>query len=444
MNVKKIHAKTSREAMRKLREELGEDAVILASNSVPGGVELIALPAEDIAALAQPVVETRPEPVRPAAPAGQLTTAARLPSAVTEPAPIPMSFMQAASGQTAAPQSSAMPDFDAMPTGKDTVWLEKIMGEMRAMHENMRLQVQELSWSELSRREPVKAWLTRELLSVGFSAGIARNIAQRLPVDMQSQEQAAGWAKAMLARNLQTVDSESAMLDQGGIFALMGPTGAGKTTTTAKLAARFVVRHGAEKLALLTTDGYRIGGHEQLRIYGKILGVAVHSVRDAADLRLALADLRGKHTVLIDTVGMSQRDQAVAEQIAMLNQAGKPIKRLLMLNATSHGDTLNEVVEAYQGQGLSGCILSKIDEAASLGAVLDCAIRHRLLVHYVATGQRVPEDLHLGNRQYLVHRAFKHRAGQSPYHVSDSDLPYVMTACGAYGQSQTGSEVSIG
>jgi flagellar biosynthesis protein FlhF len=170
----------------------------------------------------------------------------------------------------------------------------------------------------------------------------------------------------------------------------------------------------------------------------------VHSVRDAPDLRLALAELRGKQTVLIDTVGMSQRDQAVAEQIAMLDHAGKPIKRLLLLNATSHGDTLNEVVQAYQGQGMSGCIVSKIDEAASLGPVLDCAIRNKLLVHYVATGQRVPEDLHLGNRQYLVHRAFKYRPGQSPYYVGDHDLPLVMTAGNAMASQHAESAVSLG
>ena len=438
MNVKKIHARTSREAMRKLREELGEDAVILASNSVPGGVELIALPADDIAALAQPVVEARAEPApspKPApAPQPEIPAA---PQAIAEPVAMP--FMQAAT-----PRFPDLPAFDMTPPAPDTAWLEQLMGEMRSMHENLRTQMQEMNWSEMSRREPVKAWLTRELLSVGFSTGLAKNMASRLPAEISAKEQATGWAKAMLARNLHTVDNEAGLLDQGGIFALMGPTGAGKTTTTAKLAARFVVRHGAEKLALLTTDGYRIGGHEQLRIYGKILGVAVHNVRDAADLRLALAELRGKQTVLIDTVGMSQRDQAVAEQIAMLDQAGKPIKKLLMLNATSHGDTLNEVVQAYRGQGLSGCIISKTDEAASLGSVLDCAIRNKLLVHYVASGQRVPEDLHLGNRQYLVHRAFKYRPGQSPYYVSDDDLPFVMSAGGAFSTQHSESAVSLG
>ena len=218
------------------------------------------------------------------------------------------------------------------------------------------------------------------------------------------------------------MDGEERLLEQGGIFALMGPTGVGKTTTTAKLAARFVVRHGAEKLALLTTDSYRIGGQEHLRIFGKILGVTVHAVRDGADLRLAIAELRNKHTILIDTVGMSQRDSGVAEQLAMFSQLGRPVKKLLLLNATSHGDTLNEVVQAYQGQGLDGCILTKLDEAASLGSVLDCAIRHRLTVHYLATGQRVPEDLHLASRNYLIHRAFKMRPEASPYGLGDEDL----------------------
>src|SRR3569623_3079287 len=171
-------------------------------------------------------------------------------------------------------------------------------------------------------------------------------------------------------------------MERGGVFALMGPTGVGKTPTTAKLAARCVMRFGASKVALLTTDSYRIGGHEQLRIFGKILGVSVHAVRDAADLRLALSELRDKHTVLIDTVGMSQRDQTVTEQVEMLCQAGKQSKRLLLLTATSHGDTLNEVVQAYQTRALDGCILSKVDEAASLGPALDCAIRHELNVHY--------------------------------------------------------------
>jgi flagellar biosynthesis protein FlhF len=222
------------------------------------------------------------------------------------------------------------------------------------------------------------------------------------------------------------MDNENEILEKGGVYALVGPTGVGKTTTTAKLAARCVMRHGPGKLALITTDGYRIGGYEQLRIYGKILGVMVHSVKDESDLRIALDELKSKHTVLIDTVGMSQRDKMVAEQVAMLSGAGTQVKRLLCLSATSTGETLNEVVRSYEGDGLAGCIMTKLDEAATIGSTLDVIIRQKLNLYYVANGQRVPEDLHIANRQYLIDRAFKLKRETAPFQFQDDELPMVI------------------
>ncbi|OJW88474.1 flagellar biosynthesis protein FlhF [Thiobacillus sp. 65-1402] len=423
MNVKRIVAKTSREAMRQLRDALGPDAIILANRAVEGGVEVLALAAEDIASMAPPVVE---------APA--IAAPAKAPLAdvqdETEPAP-------AVTIKRRLVERVAVPSEDSAQLAQSVVG--EIRGEIKAMQMRLESQLADLAWRDLPGRDPAGAAVMRDMLAAGFSAALARELLETLPKG--DVEQALGWAKNTLMKRLQVMQSETDMLDGGGVFALMGPTGAGKTTTTAKLAARFVVRHGADKLALLTTDSYRIGGHEQLRIYGKILGVAVHAVRDAADLRLALSELRNKHTVLIDTVGMSQRDQAVAEQVEMLCQAGKPIKRLLLLNATSHGDTLNEVVQAYRTRGLDGCILSKIDEAASLGPALDCAIRHQLSVHYLATGQRVPEDLHLANRQYLIHRAFKARTQASPWQLDDSELAFALSGSQA---AHRESAVSLG
>ncbi|OJW43512.1 MAG: flagellar biosynthesis protein FlhF [Thiobacillus sp. 65-1059] len=423
MNVKRIVAKTSREAMRQLRDALGPDAVILSNRTVDGGVEVLALAAEDIASMAPPVVE---------APA--IAAPAKAPLAdvqdETEPAP-------AVAIKRRLVERVAVPSTDSTQLAQSVVG--EIRGEIKAMQMRLESQLADLAWRDLPGRDPAGAAVMRDMLAAGFSATLARELLETMPKG--DVEQAQGWAKNTLMKRLQVMQSETDMLDGGGVFALMGPTGAGKTTTTAKLAARFVVRHGADKLALLTTDSYRIGGHEQLRIYGKILGVAVHAVRDAADLRLALSELRNKHTVLIDTVGMSQRDQAVAEQVEMLCQAGKPIKRLLLLNATSHGDTLNEVVQAYRTRGLDGCILSKVDEAASLGPALDCAIRHQLSVHYLATGQRVPEDLHLANRQYLIHRAFKARTQASPWQLDDSELAFALSGSQA---AHRESAVSLG
>jgi flagellar biosynthesis protein FlhF len=447
MNVKRIVAKTSREAMRQLREVLGPDAVILSNRAVEGGVEVLAMPAEAIASMAPPVDDT-PPPRRPDAEDFQARTqeAPRQPRLRDMPAREAAPFDAAdlgrpATARTEPLRSEAEPAVSfkrrliervAVPTQESAEMTQSILAELKAMRTRLETRIDDLAWRELPGRDPAGAGVMRDLLSAGFSTTLARDMLDSLPHD---EPDAQVWMRNTLMKRLNVMQHETDLLDEGGVFALMGPTGAGKTTTTAKLAARFVVRHGADKLALLTTDSYRIGGHEQLRIYGKILGVTVHAVRDAADLKLALAELRNKHTVLIDTVGMSQRDQAVAEQVEMLCQAGQPIKRLLMLNATSHGDTLNEVVEAYRQRGLDGCILTKIDEAASLGPALDCAIRHDLMVHYLATGQRVPEDLHLANRQYLIHRAFKTRTLKSPWQIDESELAYAMSGQGLHAES---------
>ncbi|OXI36183.1 flagellar biosynthesis protein FlhF [Burkholderia sp. AU16741] len=311
----------------------------------------------------------------------------------------------------------------------DTVMQE--LGELRGMMEE---QFDSLMWHDRQRRGPVHGALTKHLFAAGFSAQLVRMLVDNLPSGdgAQTFEQAAEWAQSVLASNLPVLDSEDALMERGGVFALMGPTGVGKTTTTAKLAARCVMRFGASKVALLTTDSYRIGGHEQLRIFGKILGVPVHAVKDAGDLALALSELRNKHIVLIDTIGMSQRDRAVSDQIAMLHGANAPVQRLLLLNATSHGDTLNEVVQAYRSAGehpdLAGCILTKLDEATHLGGVLDTVIRYKLPVHYVSTGQKVPENLYVASTKFLLKSAFCVPRDGSPFVPQDEDMPTLLSA----------------
>ena len=209
----------------------------------------------------------------------------------------------------------------------------------------------------------------------------------------------------------------------GGVYALVGPTGVGKTTTLAKLAARCVAREGRDQVAMLTTDNFRIGALEQLQIYGRLMGVPTHSVRDAGELRRLLAELGSRKIVLIDTTGISQRDRHVAEQAAMLCDAGKTVRRLLVLNAASQGDTLDEVAHAYRngvGEDVAGCIITKLDEASRLGAALDTAIRHRLPIHYMSVGQKVPEHL---RADALIDRAFAMvERARALYTPSEADL----------------------
>lgn len=431
MNVKKFIAANSREALRKVRDALGPEAVILSNRSVAEGVEIMAMADADIASLANARVEPEAEAVLDF---GQTTAAFRSSSNKDTPRQFP-SGREFTATATATPTTSSVAGHSAAVPAD----MARMMQEVREMRQMLAQQMADMAWDSQRQRNPAHSVLLRELLSAGFSPALSRHVLTHLP-EGKTVESGLAWVKSALARNLQVLSNEQDVLDRGGIFALVGPTGVGKTTTTAKLAARCVMRHGAHNLALITTDGYRIGGHEQLRIYGKILGVMVHTVRDESDLRIALAELRNKHTILIDTVGMNQRDHMVAEQVAMLSGANADVRRLLCLNATSTGETLNEVVRAYQGSGLAGCIVTKLDEAATMGNVLDVMIRNKLLLYYAANGQRVPEDLHLMNRELLVDRAFRVRREMAAFRYDEDDLSVLMGSV----STQSMREVSFG
>lgn len=309
--------------------------------------------------------------------------------------------------------------------------MQEMLKEMRNMRSAFESQLTSLNWANISQRNPVKSHMLNLLLSAGFSATLSRQIAEKLPESHQGiamdEAHAMAWVKRILTLNLDTIDNENILFDQGGVFALIGPTGVGKTTTTAKLAARYVMKHGTENLGIITTDAYRVGGHEQLRIYGKILGVMVHAVKDETDLKIALNELKNKHTILIDTVGVSQKDSMVSDQMAMLSNTNRQINKLLCVNATSTGATLSDVVRAYKGKGIDGAILTKIDEAATIGNALDVVIRNKLKLYFATNGQRVPEDLIHSDKNTLVEQALNaHSNGQYPYEFLEEELPFIM------------------
>ncbi len=365
-----------------------------------------------------PVIDT-PDWAREAAEVAARRTAQKL-------APMP-----SASDESRTPAAVA----EAIKGRMEQVVKDTVMSELSSMRDMMEEHFAGLLWGDRQRRNPGGAALTKHLFAAGFSAQLVQMMVDNLPDDIDTMDGGMDWVRSVLESNLPVMEDEDALMERGGVFALMGPTGVGKTTTTAKLAARCVMRFGASKVALLTTDSYRIGGHEQLRIFGKILGVSVHAVKDSADLQLALSELRNKHIVLIDTIGMSQRDRLVSDQIAMLCRAGQPVQRLLLLNATSHGDTLNEVVQAYQRapdqQPLAGCILTKLDEATNLGGVLDTVIRYKLPVHYVSTGQKVPENLYVATKKFLIKSTFCIPRDNSPFVPHDDDIPALLSSLSA-------------
>lgn len=401
-----------------------------AAQSLP---EPDALP-EPVARQAPPAMAPAPIAVQPAVTAAVATPAVMAPVAPAAPVRMEMPALPPARElPPVAPSPMArMPDAPlrngpgmppaALP-GDAAAGLQDAISALRGALES---RMDGLLWGgrQGPGREPAGAALFRSLLDAGFSTKLVRTLVERMPQGM-SAEAALAWARNELVTHLPVLGSEDEFLG-GGVYALVGPTGVGKTTTLAKLAARCVAREGREQVAMLTTDNFRIGALEQLQIYGRLMGVPAHSVRDAGELRRILAELGNRKIVLIDTTGISQRDRQVAEQAAMLCNAGKPVRRLLVLNAASQGDTLDEVAHAYRngvGEDVAGCIITKLDEASRLGAALDTAIRHRLPIHYSSIGQKVPEHLELARADALIDRAFAMvERARALYSPSEADM----------------------
>jgi len=257
-----------------------------------------------------------------------------------------------------------------------------------------------------------------KLIRAGYSAAVARAVLERMPPELNAVD-AFRWTQDVLIRNLKTADATSSLCDEGGVYALMGATGVGKTTTAAKLAAQCVKSYGANSVGLITLDTYRVAGYEQLRSYGRMLGVVAHLAHDRAALQDLLALLANKRMVIIDTAGLGQHDPRIEEMLELLGS--NKIKKLLVLNAGSHGDTLDDVINAYKGSDLYGVILSKLDEAPKLGPALDSLIRHQMLLRGVSTGQRVPEDWQRADAAALVRQSMA-STGKSAYDPQASEL----------------------
>lgn len=412
MKIKRFFAEDIRQAIRLVRDELGADAVILSNRSVQGGIEIVAAIDYDEALLS----EMAAAPVAASGQATSVPSAAR--SAVTDHTAGNESRNKTKLGVNSAgvdtrtrehPESS--PQQDTPPATKPSiVWtqepaLVEMRSELKSLRGLLEEQLSGLAWGDMARRNPRRAKVLRRLMELGLSASLCQRIADGVSEEADF-ERAFRHALAMLAHELPVTDDD--ILTHGGVVALVGPTGVGKTTTIAKLAARFALRHGPNRVAFITTDNYRIGAHEQLRIYGRILGIPVRIATDKEELANTLQGLRDKQLILIDTAGMSQRDLRLSEQFALLNDgmAGDiPLKTYLVLSATSPVSGLKEIVNAFQRVTITGCILTKLDEATSLGGALSVAIEERLPVAYVSNGQRVPEDMLPARAHSLVIRS---------------------------------------
>ncbi len=362
-------------------------------------------PSFDTDPAAVPQAAQRPAPARRAPPMLQEEVAYARPAPAAAPAAAPQVTVSAAAPALREAQADA-----------------QMLSELRSMKGLIEERFGALAFMEKLQRQPAQARLTQRLLECGFSPVLIRKLVAGLTPEVMDENT---WAADILERNLMTGERELPIEDQNGVFALIGATGVGKTTSTAKLAAAFATRHGASNLGLITLDAYRLGAHEQLRAYGRILGVPVHTAHDRSALEDLLDLLSAKKMVLIDTAGLAQRDTRTKDLLDML--AHPSINRLLVINAAAQGETIDDVMTAYRASTCRGVVLSKLDEAVKLAPALDAVIRHKQKVVAIANGQRVPEDWHRLSGQALVHRAL--RAGGSPaYHFDADEMNLVFAA----------------
>jgi len=278
--------------------------------------------------------------------------------------------------------------------------IAKIGEEVASLRKLLEHQVSGLMWQEMERKEPIRAMIIKWLSKAGFSDDIADQLASYIPEGASATE-VQQYIQALLQDKIYIGKNE--ILSQGGAIALLGPTGVGKTTTIAKLAAQFAMKYGAEQVALITTDTYRIGAHEQLATYGKIMGCSVRVAKDADELSEILYQFREKRLVLIDTAGMGQRDIRLSEQLdTLMRNSRVNIQSYLVVSSTAQRRVVEEAMEHFKRIPLSGCILTKVDESIGLGELLSVTMQYALPISYITTGQCVPEDIEIATVDNLI------------------------------------------
>lgn len=419
MKMKRFFAPDMRRAMLMVKESLGAEAVILSNRKVNGGLEVVAAVDFENGATAQAPaaapMAAAPAPVAKAPTESSegltLTPNAALIKQLTEDK-LKLKAQASEEPQRQEPhlapddvrprkRRGAAADKGAMEWAEDPA-ISGLRDEMQCMRILLEQRMSSLSWSEKQQHTPIHAMLLKRLTEMGLSAPICNHLVGQVPGHFDPQTAWKGVLK-LLARQLGSAEED--IIEQGGVVALVGPTGVGKTTTIAKLASRYVLRHGAESLALITTDSYRIAAHEQLRTYGKILGVPVRVVENPEQLDEALLRFKDKRLVLIDTAGMGQKDERLSQQLRLLRQHATVLRNYLVLSATGQRQVLEQAARTFDAAGLDGCILTKVDECMSLGEAMSVVLDYQLPIAYFTDGQRVPEDIRQVQPHQVVNEA---------------------------------------
>ena len=478
MNIQRFIAPTSREAMAKARRQFGDSAVILSTRQTPEGFEVMAAAEESLASIAQ----AAPAAAAPAAPAARKEAFANTQSSVAndteamamstlsfqdyvrermlrkrreslggaeaetaaaapvrdEPIMVPVQRMndpRPATIPTPRPQTIRTRE-NAFQDSEPPVRFAKqddqrMAVELGALKDMIEERFNTLAWLGSSKGNPIQSSLMHKLIRAGYSPAMARALLERLPAEAGAGD-SLRWLMDAIQRNLRVAQPGAGLADEGGVVALVGATGVGKTTTAAKLAAQCVKQYGAGSVGLVTLDSYRVSGYEQLRAFGRMLGVVAHLAHDRAALKDMLGLRAGKRLVIIDTAGLGQRDQRVQDMLDVLELP--TLKKVLVLNAGSQGDTIDETLAAFKADKLHGVVLSKVDEAVKLGPAIDALVRHHVPLRGVANGQRVPEDWHHPDAASLVKLSMG-SSGKSAFDPASADMGFYFAQSGGRGMN---------
>jgi flagellar biosynthesis GTPase FlhF len=302
-------------------------------------------------------------------------------------------------------------------TGSPAPAATEAMGnELKTLRRMLETQLAHLAWNDLTRRAPVHTEILRELTEIGITQDLAEHLVRQLPEDTDLTF-ARRFTIAGLSQYLKVTGDR--WLDDGGRVAFVGATGVGKTTTLAKIAVRWVLRHGPRDIALIAADPVRIGAQDQLQSLAQLLGVPVYTPENFEQLPSLLSQL-SEQLILIDTPGASVRDTQLAGRLAVLSNSASKLQTALVLAASTQAGAIEEAVRHFAPVNPSCCVLTKLDEAVSLGGVLSALIRARLPVSYMSEGQRVPEDLRPARALELVSAAV--RLAKARGAAADEDL----------------------
>ncbi|MDU0355683.1 flagellar biosynthesis protein FlhF [Paraglaciecola aquimarina] len=413
MKIRRFYGKDMRDVLKQVKDELGGDAVIMSNKKHADGIEIVA--AYD----KEPDAQIKPSP-KPASANGanaQVSTPT-LSEIIGDTGPDSLKALLEKQSQAALKQTE--PSRPSQPTqkshvaspqpliaasGQESLALKEMRQELSSLRNILQFQVSGLIEQENNRKHPLHSYLVKKLLQMGISNSLAEEVVAYAP-ESANEREAWLFLLKLLANRLQTKPDD--ILSQAGVVALMGPTGTGKTTTVAKLAAQAAQKYGPEQVAVVTIDNYRIGAFEQIATYGKIIGCNVKKAQNASELSDLLYQFRNKRLVLIDTAGFGQQDARLIKQLDTIKQNScVTIRKYLVMQANCQYRVMQQTIKEYRQVSLQGCILTKLDECYSLGEAISVAIENKLQVCYLTNGQKVPEDMQPADTKFLITSAAK-------------------------------------